>query len=87
MKPPRSSRGTGPWPGSTNTWFRLLFAGVGYTVINCFDLLNHEAEFLIFKRRVQDGATSDYSGESFMNINFAFACLIVVSFAIALGHG
>lgn len=27
------------------------------------------------------------SDESFMNINFAFACLIVVSFAIALGHG
>jgi len=24
--------------------------------------------------------------ETFMNLNFAFACMIVVSFAIALGH-
>jgi hypothetical protein len=63
-----------------------LFTG-GYAAINCFDLLNHETEFFISQWRVQDGATSDNSGDSFMNINFAFACLIVVSFAIALGHG
>ncbi|MFW0754796.1 hypothetical protein ACN1C3_08575 [Pseudomonas sp. H11T01] len=48
--------------------------------------LHHETEFFIFPQAVQDGATSTLSDENVMNINFAMACMIVVSFAIALSH-
>jgi len=54
--------------------------------INSFDLLHHEAEFFICPRLIQDVAISDKSDDTPMNLNFAFACFIVVSFAIALGH-
>jgi len=55
--------------------------------INSFDHSHHEAEFFISLRRIQDGDISNTSEDTFMNLNFAFACFIVVSFAIALGHG
>jgi hypothetical protein len=54
--------------------------------INCFDLSNHEAEFFIYRRPVQNGAHLPAPDEPFMNLNFAFACMIVVSFTIALVH-
>jgi hypothetical protein len=55
--------------------------------INVIDHSNHEAEFFICPWAVQDVAHSNSQDEkNFMNLNFAFACMIVVSFAIALGH-
>ncbi|MGE8186844.1 hypothetical protein [Pseudomonas sp. NPDC086278] len=64
-----------------------LLAKAIRAAIDSFDPLHHEAEFFYLWRHRQDVATSRNSGDPFMNINFAFACLIVVSFAIALGHG
>lgn len=46
-----------------------------------------KANFLFFGGVFKIALLLIISDESFMNINFAFACLIVVSFAIALGHG
>ncbi|MGE8068168.1 hypothetical protein [Pseudomonas sp. NPDC089569] len=54
--------------------------------INCFDLSNHEAELFICRRPVQNGTVAHVLDGNFMNINFAFACMVVVSFAIALMH-
>ncbi|MDZ5433219.1 hypothetical protein T3H00_11175 [Pseudomonas fluorescens] len=54
--------------------------------INSFDLSNHEGEFLIFSRPVQNGAVTHVPDGYLMNLNFAFACMIVVSFTIALVH-
>jgi hypothetical protein len=54
--------------------------------INSFDLSNHYCEFFICSRSVQDGAIANRTDGTLMNLNFAFACMIVVSFAVALGH-
>lgn len=51
-----------------------------------FDLSNHEAEFFICRPPVQNGAIKTVADGKFMNLNFAFACMIVVSFTIALVH-
>ncbi|MFY0731695.1 hypothetical protein [Pseudomonas sp. NFX15] len=51
-----------------------------------FDLSNHYAEFFISLRPVQDDAVTHVLDGNVMNINFAFACMIVVSFTIALVH-
>jgi len=54
--------------------------------INAFDHSNHYTEFFICSRSVQNGAITNWTDGTLMNLNFAFACMIVVSFAIALGH-
>ncbi|NUU38186.1 hypothetical protein [Pseudomonas sp. C2B4] len=54
--------------------------------INSFDLSNHEGKFHIFSLPVQNGAVTHVLDGNFMNLNFAFACMIVVSFTIALVH-
>ena len=51
-----------------------------------FDHKNHQSEFFNSSGPVQDGNTSNRPDEPLMNINLAIACMIVVSFAIALGH-
>jgi hypothetical protein len=51
-----------------------------------FDLSNHDAEFFICTAAVQNGAIKTVLDGTFMNLNFAFACMIVVSFTIALAH-
>ncbi|ANI54029.1 hypothetical protein PDR5_22990 [Pseudomonas sp. DR 5-09] len=55
--------------------------------INGFDHWNHEAEFFLLTRPRQNGPTFKRTRMNTpMNLNFAFACMVVVSFAIALGH-
>ncbi|MBZ9781545.1 hypothetical protein K9857_08270 [Pseudomonas sp. REP124] len=51
-----------------------------------FDLSNQEAEFFICPAAVQNGAIKNVLDGVAMNLNFAFACMIVVSFTIALVH-
>ncbi|WP_239499361.1 hypothetical protein [Pseudomonas putida] len=51
-----------------------------------FDLSNQAAEFFICPAPVQNGAIKTVLDDNFMNLNFAFACMIVVSFTIALVH-
>ncbi|WP_077046334.1 hypothetical protein [Pseudomonas sp. KK4] len=51
-----------------------------------FDLSNHDGEFFICTAAVQNGAINTVPDGNFMNLNFAFACMIVVSFTIALVH-
>ncbi|MCW8278258.1 hypothetical protein IMF27_24010 [Pseudomonas sp. PCH199] len=57
----------------------------GLSIIS-FDLSNHKAEFFIPPSPVQNGAVNHVLDGNFMNLNFAFACMIVVSFSIALVH-
>ncbi|WP_433740502.1 hypothetical protein [Pseudomonas putida] len=54
--------------------------------INSFDLSHHEGQFFISQSPVQNGAINTVLEGSRMNLNFAFACMIVVSFTIALVH-
>jgi len=51
-----------------------------------FDLSNQEAKFFICTPPVQNGAIETVLDGYLMNLNFAFACMIVVSFTIALVH-
>ncbi|AZC56586.1 MULTISPECIES: hypothetical protein [Pseudomonas] len=60
--------------------------GTTPSAITPVDHTNHESEFFICARCRQNGATFKPSDKYVMNINFAVACMIVVSFAIALLH-
>ena len=50
------------------------------------DLSNQAAEFFICLLAVQNGAIKTVLDANPMNLNFAFVCMIVVSFSIALLH-
>jgi hypothetical protein len=45
-----------------------------------------KANFLFFRDLFKIAPSLHALDGNFMNLNFAFACMIVVSFAIALGH-
>ncbi|VVN20838.1 hypothetical protein PS862_04575 [Pseudomonas fluorescens] len=79
------------WYEARKAWGEMLVAIRSMIretqVINSVDHSNHEGEFFILPRAGQDVADSTIAEQLFMNLNFAFACMIVVSFAIALGHG
>ena len=45
-----------------------------------------QPSFLFLPEMVKMAALLKSMEDIFMNLNFAFACMIVVSFAIALGH-
>lgn len=65
----------------------MLRANTNAAAINCFDHWNQQGEFFLCRAPVHNGLTlKTAQDEHPMNLNFAFACMIVVSFAVALVH-